>query len=85
MEKALILGGVAYSFPGGMLDRLREIPGVVDADFIYGPHDFYVVASTETKEELWDVVSKIRGTEGVTSTMTCNVVSLQPPNSSPKE
>jgi len=85
MEKALILGEVAYSFPGDMLEKLRGIDGVSDAGFIYGPYDFYAIAETKTKEELWEVVSKIRVTEGVNSTMTCNVVSPHPPKSSPKE
>ena len=85
MEKALILGEVAYSFPGDMLEKLRGINGVSDAGFIYGPYDFYVIAETDTKEEMWGVVSRIRGTEGVNSTMTCNVVSPSPPGRSPKE
>lgn len=85
MEKALILGEVAHSFLGDMLEKLRGIGGVSDAGFIYGPYDFYAIAETESKEEMWEVVSKIRGVEGVNSTMTCNVVSLHPPISSPKE
>jgi len=54
MEKALILGEVAYSFPGDMLEKLRGIDGVSDAGFIYGPYDFYAIAETKTKEELWE-------------------------------
>ena len=74
MEKAVILGNLARSFPMETLDKFKGIKGVIDADIIFGPYDFYVVAQAEEKEKLSEIALKIRFTEGVTSTTTCNVV-----------
>jgi len=85
MEEALVLGSIAFSFPRDLRDKLTSIPGVTDANFIYGPYDFYVKVKTETKEELRDAITQIRSIEGVQSTMTCNVVSMQAAQGSAKE
>lgn len=81
----MVLGSIAFSFPRDLKDKLISIPGVTDANFIYGPYDFYVKIKTETKEELRDAISQIRNIEGVQSTMTCNVVSMQATQGSAKE
>lgn len=46
MEKALILGEVAHSFPGDMLEKLRGVDGVTDVVFLYMPYDFYAIVET---------------------------------------
>lgn len=77
MEKAIILGSLARSFPMEILDNFKSIKGVIDSDFIFGPYDFYVIVQAEEKENLSAIALKIRFTEGVTSTITCNVVNKE--------
>jgi len=77
MEKSIILGSLARSFPTETLDKLKSIKGVIDADFLFGPYDFYVVAQAEEKEKLSEISLKIRFTEGIASTITCNVVNKE--------
>jgi nitrate reductase NapAB chaperone NapD len=77
MEKAVILGNLSRSFPVEMLDNFKSIKGVIDADFVFGPYDFYVVVQAEEKEKLSETSLRIRFTEGVTSTITCNVVNKE--------
>lgn len=84
MEQALILGKLGYSFPRDIVSTLMKIPGVCDANLIYGPYDFYAVANTKTKEALSDLVMKIRSTKGVTDTVTCYVVSMADIRPEPK-
>lgn len=74
MEKAIILGTLSYSFPVEILDNFKNIKGVTDTDFLFGPYDFYVVAQTEAKEKLSEIALQIRFTKGVASTITCNVI-----------
>jgi uncharacterized protein with GYD domain len=74
MEKAIILGNLTYSFPVEILDNIKNIEGVIDADFLFGPYDFYVIAQAEAKEKLTEIALKIRFSNGVASTITCNVV-----------
>jgi DNA-binding Lrp family transcriptional regulator len=77
MEKVVILGSLARSFPLETLDKFKSIKGVIDADLIFGPYDFYVVAQAEEKEKLSEIALRIRFTEGVASTTTCNVVNKE--------
>ena len=74
MEKAVILGSLIRSFPAETIDNFRSIKGVIDADLLFGPYDFYVVVQAEEKEKLGEIALKIRFHEGVASTVTCNVV-----------
>ncbi len=76
MEQALILGKISHRVPGDILEKLREIQGVSEANLIFGPYDFYVTLKTETKEMLGDIVFKIRSIEGVLDSLTCYVVSF---------
>jgi DNA-binding Lrp family transcriptional regulator len=77
MEKAVILGSLARTFPADITDKFKTIKGVIDADLLFGPYDFYVVAQAEVKEKLDEIALKIRFTEGVGSTTTCNVVNKE--------
>ena len=77
MEKAVILGSLTRRFPTETLDKFKSIKGVIDADLLFGPYDFYVIVQAEEKEKLDLIALKIRFNEGVTSTITCNVVSKE--------
>lgn len=85
MEEALVLGTLAFSSPSDILEKLKSLPGVTDANMIYGPYDFYVFVKIETKEELGNTIMMIRSIDGVHSSMTCNVVVAPTSKSSPKE
>jgi DNA-binding Lrp family transcriptional regulator len=63
--------------PLEVVQEVRRVAGVVDADAVTGPYD--VVARLEAADlDLLAklVVEKIQGVEGVTRTLTCPVVRL---------
>ncbi len=74
MEQALILVVLTSQYPKGLPDILKKIKGVIDANFVYGPYDLYAIVKTETKAQMRDIVTKIRETQGISSTMTCHVM-----------
>ncbi len=76
MEQALILGKISHRVPGNVLEKLKKIQGVNDANLIFGPYDFYVTVKAETKEMLGDVAFIIRSIDGVIDSLTCYVVSF---------
>jgi hypothetical protein len=76
MEKALILGKMSHRVPRDILEQIKEIIGVTDASFIFGPYDFYVTVETATKSSVGDIVWRIRCLEGILDTITCYVVSF---------
>ena len=76
MEQALILGKISHRAPGDIIERIKKIQGVCEANLIFGPYDYYVTIKTETKEIMGDTVWKIRSIEGVLDTLTCYVVSF---------
>jgi hypothetical protein len=74
LEKALILGTLSQAFPKEILNNFKGIKGVLDAGFLFGPYDFYVLANSETREKLNEIALQVRFNKGVASTVTCNVV-----------
>lgn len=74
MEQALILVVLASSFKNDILEKIRNIPNVSMAHLLYGPYDMFVTLKTETLNEMRAAVLKIRETEGIKSTVTCNVI-----------
>ena len=74
MEQALILVVLAPTFKSETLEKMRNIPGVVMAHLLYGPYDLFATIKVETLNEMRAAVTKIRETEGVRSTITCNVI-----------
>jgi nitrate reductase NapAB chaperone NapD len=76
MEKAIVLGTLSHSVPRDIIEKFKNIPGITDANLIFGPYDFYTLIEVDTKEKLSNAVLKIRSTNGVLSSMTCYVVSL---------
>ena len=77
MEQALILIVLTPNFKRENIDRLRSIPGVTSAYFLYGPYDAYVMINARDRDGLRAAVMKIRETDGIKSTITCNVIQPQ--------
>jgi DNA-binding Lrp family transcriptional regulator len=73
MEEALLLI-LTSSFSPETLEKIRHIKGVVTAQIIYGPYDLFVTIKTKDREELREVVMKIREIQEIKSTVTCNVI-----------
>jgi hypothetical protein len=74
IEKAVILGTLSYMFPRNVLNDFKNIPGVTDANFLFGPYDFCVIAENESREKLNETALRIRFIKGVMSTTTSYVV-----------
>jgi DNA-binding Lrp family transcriptional regulator len=57
--------------------HVREIPGVVAGDAVTGPYDVIVRAEATSVDELGRmIVSRVQMIEGITRTVTCEVVHL---------
>jgi DNA-binding Lrp family transcriptional regulator len=57
--------------------QVGEIPGVVSSDAVTGPYDVIALAAADTLDELGKlVVSRFQMIEGITRTLTCEVVHL---------
>jgi DNA-binding Lrp family transcriptional regulator len=64
----------------GVADRVREIPGVVEANGVIGSYDVIARAVADSTDELGRLVaSRIQSIEGITRTLTCPVVDLGSP------
>jgi DNA-binding Lrp family transcriptional regulator len=74
MEQALILVVLAPSFKSETLEKIRKIPGITMAHLLYGPYDLFTTIKVKDRDELRATVLKIRETEGIKSTITCNVI-----------
>jgi len=74
MEQALILVVLAPSFKSETLEKIRKIPGVAMAHLLYGPYDLFATIKVKDRDEMRATVLKIRETEGIKSTITCNVI-----------
>jgi DNA-binding Lrp family transcriptional regulator len=60
-----------------VVEEIRALGGIVEADDVTGPYDVIVKAQAETMDELGKmVVSQIQLVEGITRTLTCPVVNL---------
>jgi DNA-binding Lrp family transcriptional regulator len=74
MNKALVLLTLETSSERKVLDELKNLEGVVEAHFLYGPYDAYVLIEAKDSSVLHDlVIDQIRTIEGINSTMTCFV------------
>ena len=74
MEEALILVVLSPSFNYDDVKEIRKLPGVDDAQLIYGAYDMYVTIKADGISKLRDTVMAIREYEGIKSTLTCNVI-----------
>jgi DNA-binding Lrp family transcriptional regulator len=60
-----------------VVEEIRRLDGIVEADDVTGPYDVIVKAQADTMDELGKmVVSQIQLVEGITRTLTCPVVNL---------
>ena len=60
-----------------VVDQVRTLQGVVQADDVTGPYDVIVRAEASSIDELGRmVVSQIQLVDGITRTLTCPVVNL---------
>jgi len=72
MEQALVLISIAPTAERKILEALKELPGVQEAHFLYGPYDIYLKIEAKSSQELQELVlGKIRLIPGIRSTMTC--------------
>jgi DNA-binding Lrp family transcriptional regulator len=59
----------------GAFESLAKLKGVKTAHTVTGPFDIILLVEAKTLHELGDVIlSKIRGVEGISRTMTCVTV-----------
>jgi len=75
MEEALILAVLSPSFNYDSLPEIQKIPGVQEANLIYGAYDLFVTLKTGSMKEIRSAVLTMREIHGVQSTLTCNVIS----------
>lgn len=60
-----------------VVEAIRGLPGVMEADDVTGPYDVIVKAGAETMDDLGKmVVSQVQLVDGITRTLTCPVVRL---------
>ena len=60
-----------------VVEEIRRLSGIVEADDVTGPYDVIVKAEAATMDELGKmVVSQVQLVEGITRTLTCPVVNL---------
>jgi DNA-binding Lrp family transcriptional regulator len=72
VTQAIILLIVDPKIELSVLSEIRETPGVIEANYIYGPYDIYVKIEGDTKESIRNIVfDKIRGLYGIKSSTTC--------------
>ncbi|MGH2789165.1 MAG: Lrp/AsnC family transcriptional regulator [Actinomycetota bacterium] len=77
MVNAYVLIQTEVGKPLEVVQEVRRVAGVVDADAVTGPYD--VIARLEAADlDLLAklVVEQIQGVEGITRTLTCPVVHL---------
>ncbi len=74
MDRALVLLTVEPGMGTEVLERLAKIKGVVEAHFLYGPYDAFVMIEGDNTSVLHEIIiGKIRQVEGINTTMTCFV------------
>ncbi len=72
MDKALVLLTLEPDTGSEVIENIRKTDGVIDAYFLYGPYDAYVMIEAADTSELQNIViDNIRHIEGIRSTMTC--------------
>jgi DNA-binding Lrp family transcriptional regulator len=60
-----------------VVEAIRALTGVVEADDVTGPYDVIVKASAGSMDELGKmVVSQVQLVEGIVRTLTCPIVNL---------
>ena len=79
MVQAYILVQTEVGKAAGVARQIAEIAGVMQAEDVTGPYDVIVRASAENVDELGKLVAtQIQAVEGITRTLTCPVVHINP-------
>ena len=77
MVQAYILIQAEVGKAADVVNAIKDISGVTDAEDVTGPYDVIVKAEAENVDELGKlVVAKIQSVPGITRTLTCPVVHL---------
>jgi DNA-binding Lrp family transcriptional regulator len=77
MVKAYILVQTEVGRAADVARQIAEIAGVTEADDVIGPYDVIVRAVAENVDELGKLVgAQIHAVEGITRTLTCQVVRI---------
>jgi len=75
---AFVLVNVSMGSARAVYEKLRALDQVQQAHAITGPYDIIVtIEGNDYNEIAWVVIDKIQTIDGVTSTLTCNVVNLE--------
>jgi len=74
METAFVLLNCELGFEGNVLQLMKAIPEVKDAYGLYGVYDIIIRLEADTREDLTDLVNKIKQMEKIHSTLTMVVV-----------
>jgi len=71
MPKAFVFVNVATGSETEVLKRLRELPEVKEAYFVYGVYDIVVKVEADSMQRLNEVITrKVRGLDEIRSTLT---------------
>lgn len=71
MPKAFVFINVDSGSETEVLKRLREIPEVKEAYFVYGVYDIVAEVETDSMDRLKEVItSKVRGLDKIRATLT---------------
>ena len=77
MVQAYILIQTEVGKASAVVDSVRGLTGVVQADDVTGPYDVILRAEASSIDELGRmVVSQVQLVDGITRTLTCPVVNL---------
>ena len=75
MAKAFVLINVEPDSETEVLERLREVPEVKEAYFVYGVYDIVAKVETDSMDRLKEVITwKVRRLDSVRSTTTTVVM-----------
>jgi len=70
LEKAYVLLNVDIGSGKDVLNLLEEMPDVKEAYQLYGVYDFIIQVEAETRQELKDLINRIKGIGKIRSTMS---------------
>jgi DNA-binding Lrp family transcriptional regulator len=75
VPKAFVFVNVEVGSEGEVLKRLREVPEIKEAYFVYGVYDIVAKVETDSMDRLKEVITwKIRRLDKIRSTLTTIVI-----------
>jgi DNA-binding Lrp family transcriptional regulator len=79
MVTAYVLIQTDVGKAGQVVEEIMDVKGVVAADGVTGPYDVIALTEAQNLDELGRlVVAGIQSLRGITRTLTCPVVHIQP-------